>query len=269
MKEQKPSRPGRSKMELDWAHETLRDTFDWYLLVGYRYLIGCKKLVSDYYGPLIPYITEGYFRRGFKILIVAQHTGRWNKLRESVDNRLMYDDLRVTSKGIMDDHINEGTPLGDFFLRLNSILGNGKELPFVWTNLLKIHENGKIPEKEGDLSFRKIFLPMLILLESEIDELRPDVVLFLQHPGDDKHVKRALRLCPDTKYTAVKDYSLQEFMHFKLTQDIDGFKHFKLDQIDCYRLPHPDYLHEKQLTDKYFSDLKVLLEGHMAEKQGK
>ena len=265
MSKKKSSQPGRSKMELDWAHESFRDTFDWYILKGYRYLIGCRLVLSDYYGPLIPYVSEGYFRRGFKILLVAQHTGRWNKLGESVSNRVLYDDLKSISKEIMDDHINEGTPLGDFFLRLNSILGNGKELQFVWTNLLKIHQNGKIPEEEN-LTFSKVFLPILTVLESEITELEPDVVLFLHHAENDKHVKRALQLSPDTKFNAVNDYSLQEFMHFKLTQDIDGFKHFTLDHIDCYRLPHPDYLHEKQLTDKYFSDLKVIIQRHMAEK---
>ena len=224
----------------------LRDVFDPVIMKLYVKKLEQKFVVDDLCGPFVPFVFEDYFDCKKKILIIGQQTNIWIGLRESIEKRLLYDELSKESEKFRNGTNQEATPFWQFAYLLNKEINGDNKLNFVWTNLVKIGTKyGRPCEK---YIFDKVSLTLMSVLYLEIIFIDPDVVIFLTGPDYDKYIKwfRA-------------DTGNEIIFHKVLEYEIKEFAEFGLFGRQCYRINHPDYLQEQNKFDQYLSDLLILI----------
>ena len=219
----------------------LRDYFDWRIMKIYRTLIGQKHIIECYYGPFVPYVFENYYKSKKKILIVDQHTDNLIELKKSLSKRLLYDGLSLLTKNYLKGKKYKNTPFWNFSHLFNRNLNDGANLNFIWTNLIKINKYNQVPDDKT--LFNKLVLPTLPLLYDEISVLNPDIILFLTGSEYDDYIRLSLPVDFQLKFIKIKNYNTSDFACFKIND------------IVCYRLCHPQYLKNNHIFDRYVSDL--------------
>ncbi len=214
-----------------------------------------KKLVQDYEGASCPhllFIPSSYLSCKNKLLVVGQQTNGWGcsgliSCCSDIVVPLMkeYEEFNLGENYV-------SSPFWQAGISLNRLVNpNSPERSFLWTNLVKIDQNGRRPvvkELEDTVTSFK-------LLQSEIEITKPNVVIFFTGPDYDALLQSSF---PGIIFTQIKKYNTKAYAKLSLKGSLPELS---------FRTYHPKYL---KLSGKWeiLNELKdeILKEKKVKEK---
>jgi len=182
-----------------------------------------KRIASEYDGvskPLLMAVPEGYEQSTVRLMVVGQQTHGWGQ-----GNCWDVDEL-MSEYGRFGMGERYGKPFlrtsQDLYRRLNP---DGAHLAFLWSNLNKVDQKKKRPEKSVEERIAE-----LQLLRKEIQILEPKAVVFFTGPNYDGLLR-----------SIFQDVQLR-----RLSSEVDERKLSRLEHDSLptcsYRTYHPHYL---------------------------
>jgi len=186
----------------------------WRELAHHRPALSAPHLVSP---PL------EYAACGTRLMIVGQEPLGWGEwVRDDSDNDHALAELL---RGYDDFALGANYRRSPFWSAANSIFArlnpNAGQRSYLWSNLIKIAENGHRPSSEVEES-----ICSLKLLESELKAYKPDVAVFFTGPRYDERLRATF---PGVRYTPISKYVVR----------LDGHEALPLRSFRAY---HPGYL---------------------------
>lgn len=134
--------------------------------------------------PLFMHVPDGYSRVAIKLMVVGQETFGW---REGLDTSASDPVLALCSlyAGFnLGEHCRR-SPFWQAAHKLHRLINpEGPERAFLWSNLVKVDQNNRRPEREVE-----DFVTSLGLVQSEISITTPDAVVFFTGPHYDDRLK--------------------------------------------------------------------------------
>ena len=191
--------------------------------------------------PLLLYINEDDYKNAdIKIMIFGQETNDWegnfqNDINICLDT---YDDFFNAN-----DCFSYGGQFWNGFNRFLTLLQNefpNKKISSVWNNVIKIGNSGRDKNYPPEYIYN-IENEKFKVISSEIEILRPDIILFLSGPNYDLELKNSLN-------EAVFSELSEDFTERKLAKI--KYKNYK----NVFRTYHPNYLWRNGI-DTYFNEI--------------
>lgn len=134
---------------------------------------------NDVSSPLFLSVTEEYEQSKIKVLIVGQQTNGWDVLTNSTDEILeCYTDFQMGVNYRNSPFWRAACQLND---EINPV---GPERAFLWSNLVKVDQDGERPSNIVEELIGKSDL-----LQEEMRILQPQVVIFLTGPYYDERLE--------------------------------------------------------------------------------
>jgi hypothetical protein len=133
--------------------------------------------------PLLLYVPDAYHAAAFKLMIVGQETNGWCDPGDTVDTLIgIYCGFNLGQKCYR-------SPFWQAAHRIYRGLNpQGPERAFLWSNLVKVDQNGRRPESAVEEAVSR-----LGLLPAEISITQPDVVVFFTGPFYDDRLRSTFR----------------------------------------------------------------------------
>lgn len=129
-------------------------------------------------------VPDGYPACSIRLLIVGQQTNGWGDLKVFKDPHMVKSLMQLYIDFNLGQHYI-ASPFWQASVELQRLLNAGyPERAFVWSNLVKIDQNGKRPNREIEEK-----LCSLNLVQSELSIIGPDVVVFFTGPKYDERLK--------------------------------------------------------------------------------
>ncbi len=191
--------------------------------------------------PLLIYLDEAKFTSSdIKIMIFGQETNDWGDDFSGNPNDALstYDDFFNTNACY-----SYGGQFWNGFNRFLTLLNQKfpqKTVASVWNNVIKVGNSGRDKNKPPTYIYN-IERTHFNVIESELEILQPDIVLFLSGPNYDTEIRNSL---PEVSFGKLSD-SFNERAIAKLKyKNLNNF----------YRTYHPNYLWRNGI-DSYFEEI--------------
>ncbi len=199
-----------------------------------RYWDDISELRSQYPGlsaPLLIKIPTRYLSQDTKLMIIGQQTQGWGG--ESIEDALKsYEEFKF-------GEYYYSSPFWNITRKVERALGVD-EYAITWSNLNRCDYNGRRPPAGIENELRA-FLPMLV---SEIEILKPDIVIFFTGPYFDEHIKQAFNGARfEPAGNAFEERELSRIRHDLLP-------------YHTYRTYHPNYLRRSRIEPRFVDFIK-------------
>jgi len=179
-------------------------------------------------GPLFLSVTDEYEQSRTKVLLIGQQTNEWGALTNSLEEI-----LECYKKFEMGKHHPDSSFWRAACQLNNDINPNGPERAFLWSNLVKVDQNGKRATRVVEELIGKANL-----LQEEIKILQPQVVIFLTGPDYDQRLEATF---PGLKYS-----NLSRWTRKLESNSLPS---------NSYRTYHPSWL----LKSRNWDELKIIV----------
>jgi len=192
--------------------------------------------------PLLIYLNEKeYLNADIKVMIFGQETNDWGKNfnGQLVETLEIYDEFYNTGYAIN----NYGGHFWNGYNRFINLLKKNykdKKICTVWNNIVKIGASGRDQNHPKDYIY-DVEIKNFLIIEKEINVLKPDIILFLTGPNYDSNIKNHFH---DVQFMECDSkFSTRQISELKIQNSKNVFRTY-----------HPNYLWRNNI-DLYFNTI--------------
>lgn len=187
--------------------------------------------------------SEDYFNVSPRIMVVGQEPRGWRDKACKVKNNLEIDevDLQESMNKTLEFARSGGktSKFFQFYRKVAKEVHLANKDAIIWSNQFCVSSNKKSPVKTGKDKFAIIKDLSNDLLKAQINNLRPDVVIFTTGPSRDKYIKECF---PELE-------TIEVIVPRRLW-------HFKVGSVHCFRITHPRYLRGNKMWGQVIEHVK-------------
>ena len=146
-------------------------------------------------GVFLPSISQAYLDSSLRLMIVGRETKGWGRgisHASQFNTSKEYIEYMIRRHASQFERPAKKSKFFQFYHEASSYLhgkGSGVHAPIIWGNLFCVSHNESSPQKLDGKLLRDIIYTSQKLLQSQIEILQPQIVLFTTGPDYDRYIK--------------------------------------------------------------------------------
>lgn len=192
---------------------------------------------SELSGVFLPSPSQNYFNSHPRVFVVGQETRGWRNKACYLKNQFSIDEAGLDASMKVSQELSssgeKNSTFLQFYRKLSSKIDSDSRDAALWSNQFCVSYNSGSPESLPAEAFDIVKKFSFNLLRSQIDVLKPSVVVFTTGPDRDKYIKEC-------------------FPEYKTIEIIQPRRlwHFKIGDINCIRVSHPRWVEGKEYLNR-------------------